>query len=102
MISGAFNALANFVIVYAIKLNLKSDGSPGAMNSVLMLNTIICLGTGVYLFNERHSYKQYLGGFTVFIAIIVLTLDRNFELPGFHSIQENLYYFYSILLALLA
>ena len=102
MISGVFNALANFVMIYAIQLNLKSDGSPGPMNSVLMLSTVICLGTGVYVFNEKHGYKQYIGGFIVFIAVIILTLDRDFELPGFHSIQENMYYLYSILLALLA
>lgn len=67
-----------------------------------MLNTVICLIVGVYLFNEQHGYKQYLGGLIVLIAILILTLDRSFELPGLHSLNQNLYYIYSICLALVA
>ena len=100
LISGFSNASANFIIVFAIKMNIGSGGSPGAMNWVLILNTVICLAAGIYLFHEKHRYWKYVGGVIIFLAIILLTLERNFELPGFHTIDENLKYIYSILLAI--
>ena len=100
LISGFTNAAANFIIVFAIKLNITSGGSPGAMNCILILNTVIWLVAGIYLFHEKHRYWKYLGGILIFLSIILLTFERSFELPGFHTIDENLKYIYSILLAI--
>ena len=69
------------------------------MNSILMFNVVILLFVGIYMFDESHSYKQYIGGFIVFLAIILLAFDRNFEKAGTHTETQNIEYLYSLLIA---
>lgn len=102
VISGVATALGNFVIVFALKINLASGGTPGVLNCVLYLNSVICLIAGIYFFNERHRYQKYLGGIIIMASVVLLTLERTFELPGLHSFGENIKYVYSLLLSALA
>ena len=98
-IAGLSNTIANVCIILAIKLNLKSGGSPGAMNWILMFNVVVLLIVGVFMFKEHHTLKQYVGGVIIFIAIIILALSRSFEETGTHTTVQNNQYIISLWLA---
>ena len=63
--------------------------SPSTISSILMFNVLLILLAGVTIFNERHKVMKYLGGMTVFISLIVVATQRNFEAHGTYTQNQN-------------
>ena len=67
----------------------------------LCFNVVLWLIAGIFIFNEHHTLKQYVGGAIIFIAIILLAFDRGFEKVDTHTSTENEAYYLSLLLTAL-
>lgn len=58
-VSGTLNAFGNIFIIFAIKFARDAGSSSSSLNCILMLNVLIVLIAGIWVFGERHSLVQY-------------------------------------------
>mmetsp|Transcript_19822 Transcript_19822/g.17518 ORF Transcript_19822/g.17518 Transcript_19822/m.17518 type:complete len:340 (-) Transcript_19822:159-1178(-) len=101
-LAGFGHIMANFSFILAEKFNLWSGGSQGPLLCSLVVNTFISLGVGLKFFNEKHNYRQYLGGIIMITATIVIISCYTFEFELVISITRNLYFILSLVLAIVA
>ncbi|CAI2372010.1 unnamed protein product [Moneuplotes crassus] len=102
IISGFCLAAGNFLLILAFNFNDMSQGSSTPLSCVLLVSTLICLWFGIYFFNERHAYRQYLGGAIMLAAAVLLTTERDFEVAIVVSIYKNAYFIISLVLGLIS
>ena len=79
---GFLNALGNLSIIFAIKFARDAGSSSSSINTILMLNVLIALMAGVFMFGERHTLMQYIGGILVIGAILLITFERQIAEKG--------------------
>ena len=102
LLAGMWHIIASFILILAKKFNTMSGGSIGPMLCTLTINTLICLAWGKFFFQEKHPYRQYLGGVIVIASTVLIIIWRTFEFGFTISITENLYFILSLILSLVA
>lgn len=77
--SGSADAIGDVFFIFALKHALNSGTSPAAITTVLMFNVFIVLIAGIAIFKERHEKMKYFGAAIVFISLMVISSQREFE-----------------------
>ena len=76
IIGGICLALGNFCIIFAIHFCLSSGISPAAMNCLIMSNIVLLIFVGVYFFDEKHTYMEYIGSVIIITGLIWISFQR--------------------------
>lgn len=93
---GAFNALGNVFIIFALKHAMRSGTSPATISTILMFNVLISLIAGLVIFREKHRIMKYVGGLIVFGSLILITTHRRIGHHREYTDTENESYYIAI------
>lgn len=76
IVGGVADTFGNLFIIYAIKFCFEAGVSPASINCLIMLNTVFMLIVGILYFKEKHTKMEYLGACMIFLALVVITMQR--------------------------
>jgi drug/metabolite transporter (DMT)-like permease len=77
--SGSADAIGDVFFIFALKHALNSGTSPAIITTVLMFNVFIVLMAGIGIFKEQHEKIKYCGAALVFISLMAITSQREFD-----------------------
>mmetsp|Transcript_24427 Transcript_24427/g.21685 ORF Transcript_24427/g.21685 Transcript_24427/m.21685 type:complete len:247 (+) Transcript_24427:366-1106(+) len=81
--------------MYALSANV----SPASISCILMVNIILMLLLGLYIFKERHTILEYIGAGLILFACVIITLQKGVKIG--ENLDKNTDFYLSISLTIL-